>query len=150
MLPHLLVRGAGGSSFAACLRQAARVLLAPGGCRTLQWLTARSREWPELIARFCRLLPPPQPRLHSADSRGAVPGAAGACAPVGDASPVSCGSARTCARAGAADGGEEPFILGSSWLTQETLFIIFPPPAPVLYYKGLWHEKPFCSPAPSA
>lgn len=77
-----------------------------------------------------------------------MPGAAGVLDPTGNAAPVSHGGARTCGQDGAADAGEECFILGSSWLTQETLFIVFLPL--VLYYKGLWHEKRFCSPAPNA
>lgn len=75
----------------------------------------------ELSARFW------PHRLHSADSRGPE----GPCPALRqhvllrERGSGVCGSARTCTRAGAADGAEERFILGSSWLTQETLFIIF-------------------------
>lgn len=85
---------------------------------------------------------PPPHCMHSPGVLRAEESAA-----VGKAAPVTRGS---CAWVGAAGGEERCCILGSSCLTQETIVCRLSPLSSVLYYKGLWPEKRFCSCAPLA
>lgn len=120
--PHLPglspARGAGGSSLAACL---GRATLAAGAGDAEP--SGGSQPGADSGRNSALTSGPPGCILQiPAGLRGRARSCGSMCS-CGNAAPVS--AAAPALAPGAADGAEERFILGSSWLTQETLFIIF-------------------------